>query len=319
MKVKNEISEELRSLSMVIEAISRDTPQGTPYVVPLDYFRDFPGQVMSRISGAGQTVLPSAAGEVVLTSLLPEKGDASPFQVPEGYFEGLAGGILDRIKRGQSGSGGQSGAVESGDWKAPVAGEVAEELARISPLLSGIDRKTPYWLPEGYFNELAPILAGLQDKALYEVPEGYFDGLAGEIAARVKQPASVVVERPAPARVVPMGGGKRGWWKYSAAAVVAGLLLTIGWLRLHTSGHGGNVVTPDIANNLAKVSDQDIQTYLDSDNDNISTPLAEVVTNSTATLDMDDNDVKSLLGDVPDGELKQYMEEHGGAKDIATN
>jgi hypothetical protein len=196
---------------------------------------------------------------------------------------------------------------------------VAEELARLSPLLSGIDRKTPYRLPEGYFNELAPILAGLQDKALYEVPEGYFDGLAGEIAARVKQPTSVVVESPAPARVIPMGGGKRGWWKYSAAAVVAGLLLTIGWLRLHTSGHGGNVVTPDIANNLAKVSDQDIQTYLDSDNDNINTPLAEVVTNSTATLDIDDNDVKSLLGDVPDGDLKQYMEEHGGAKDMATN
>jgi hypothetical protein len=29
--------------------------------------------------------------------------------------------------------------------------------------------------------------------------------------------------------------------------------------------------------------------------------------------------LKTLLGDVPDGELKQYMEEHGGAMDIATN
>ena len=36
-------------------------------------------------------------------------------------------------------------------------------------------------------------------------------------------------------------------------------------------------------------------------------------------LGFNDVDVKTLLGDVPDGELKQYLEEHGGANDIATN
>jgi len=302
MKVKNEISEELRSLSTVIDGISRDTPQGTPYVVPVGYFNDFPDLIMRHLRGAR----------------LPEKGEASPFQVPEGYFEGLAAGIMDRIKKGQSED------IQGSNPQVAVAGGVAEELAQLSPLLSRIDRKTPYQAPEGYFSELAPILAGLQDKPLYEVPQGYFDGLAGEIAAKLKQPASTpmersspaMVERPAPAKVITMGRN-RVWWKYSAAAVVAALVLTIGWLRLQVPGHTGNGGTVDIANSLIKVSDQDIQNYPDSDN--INTPLAETVTNSTATLDMDDSDVKSLLGDVPDGELKQYMEEHGGAKDVATN
>jgi len=164
------------------------------------------------------------------------------------------------------------------------------------------------------------------------VPEGYFDRLAEEIAAKlnrnapvrvdrpapakVDRPAPAKVDRPAPARVVTMGS-KRGWWKYSAAAVVAGLVLTIGWLRLHTSPSTGiNVAkSVNVADGLIKLSDQDLQNYLDTDN----VPLAEAVTNSTATLDMDDIDVNSLLGDVPDGELKQYMEEHGGLKDNATN
>ena len=71
----------------------------------------------------------------------------------------------------------------------------------------------------------------------------------------------------------------------------------------------------DLSNVLAKVSDQEMQTYLD-DQQSI---LSEPVPNSTANLDINDNDVKSLLGDVSDGELTQYMEEHGRANDIATN
>ncbi len=71
----------------------------------------------------------------------------------------------------------------------------------------------------------------------------------------------------------------------------------------------------DLSNVLAKVSDQEMQTYLD-DQQSI---LSEPVTNSTANLDINDSDVKSLLGDVPDGELKHDMDEHGRASDIATN
>ena len=101
--------------------------------------------------------------------------------------------------------------------------------------------------------------------------------------------------------------------KYSVAAVLAGLIFTVGWLRWH-SGSGTNHPGFDVAN-LSKVSDAELQSFL-TDQD---TTLAQPLSNTTATIDMNDTDLKTLLGDVPDGELKQYMEEHGGASDIATN
>jgi len=74
----------------------------------------------------------------------------------------------------------------------------------------------------------------------------------------------------------------------------------------------------DLSRGLHKVSDQEILNYLDDQNSILAEPVPNE-SNNTATLDMNESDVKSLLGDVPDGELQQYMEEHGRATDIATN
>jgi len=285
MQAKNEILEELRSLSTVIDKISRQTPYG----LPEGYFNDFPDFMMRRLMGGP---LSAAIG--------PSGPSSAPFQVPEGYFEGFAGGVLARIKAGQGAR------AYSGEPAATGLSEAAEELSLLSPLLSGISRKAPYQVPEGYFEELSPILTGLRERPVYTVPEGYFEELAGQIVSRVK---------PAPARIVTMRRPGT-WWRYSAAAVVVGLVLTLGWLRLHTSGRNGTPV--DVAHSLYTVSDQEIQNYLDNHN---NIPLAEPdsILNSTATLNVDENDVKNLLGDIPDGELKQYLEEHGGTKDVATN
>jgi len=301
MQAKNEILEELRSLSTVIDKISRQTPYG----LPEGYFNDFPDFMMRRLMGGPLSAAIGPSGPIPSPS-------PAPFQVPEGYFEGFAGGVLARIKAGQGAR------AYSGEPAATGLSEAAEELSLLSPLLSGISRKAPYQVPEGYFEELSPILAGLRQRPVYTVPEGYFEELAGEIAARIAQEGHDPIKTipAAPARVIPIG--RRGaWWRYSAAAVVAGLVLTIGWLRLHnTSGRKGAPV--DVAHSLYTVSDQEIQNYLDNHN---NTPLAEPdsIINSTATLNVDENDVKSLLGDIPDGELKQYLEEHGGTKDVATN
>ena len=178
-------------------------------------------------------------------------------------------------------------------------------------------------------------MAVLKDKNPYLVPVGYFDGLAADVVAKV--PVEVVAKVPAEGiakvlgenartggRVVTLG--KRvNWMKYAAAAVIAGLIVTIGWLRWPSSTPPAQVAgvqtqqaTVEIAKNLSRVSDQELQNFLvDQD-----TTLAQPVTNnaaSMAALGLDDGDMKTLLGDVPDGELKAYLEEHGGASDIATN
>jgi len=313
MNVKNEILEELRSLSAVVAAIGRENP----YRVPDGYFSDLAVMILQRIEAPAEPELARVAGLEATKPLT--------FSVPDGYFDGFAQQVLNRIK---SGAGPGKDVSDAGKQVS-----VPDELPAI---LMQAGRNMPYQVPEGYFDGLSPVLAVVREKNPYTVPAGYFDGLAAEVSVRrgAKTAAEAIVRpveapvRPMaaesaasrPARVVGMGR-RMNWLKYSAAAVVAGLILAVGWLRLQTGKNGSRpgmeTASAEIPKNLSKVSDEDLQSFL-ADQD---TTLAQPVQNnaSTATLDMNDSDVKSLLGDVPDGELKQYMEEHGGATDVATN
>jgi hypothetical protein len=220
---------------------------------------------------------------------------SSTFQVPEGYFDGLAAQVLSRIK----------------------AGQVAED--ELPPIFRQISRITPYQIPEGYFDELSPLLAVLRDTPTYTVPQGYFAELPERIFDKV---VPNVIRPVTAAKVIPMEraatGGKvlKGhWWKYSSvAAIAACFLLIFGWPQVDNKVMEG-ARTPDITKALQHVSDKEMQAYLDDQH----AILAEPVTNSTATLSMNEGEVKSLLGDVSDNDLQQYLEEHGKADDLATN
>lgn len=299
MQAKKDISEELKLLSAVVDSISRETP----YRVPAGYFEEFPAKVL-RLTNPDEPQF----------SLGKDKPLA--FSVPEGYFDSFAQNLLSRIKM-------EAAAIPEKnrtETAVPAQGRTesaAEELADLSPILAGISREMPFRVPADYFETMSPVeamLTGVKEKITYTVPQGYFDNLAENILIQVARTgAKKTTEVKEPARIVTM----RTWMRYATAAVVAGLIFTFGWLRFnhHTGNHPATAV--DIAGNLVKVSDQELQSYLDNHNDQTNT-MAEP-TNNTATLDINDSDVKSLLGDVPDGDLKQYMEEHGGADDIATN
>jgi hypothetical protein len=303
MNVKNDISEELRSLSALIATISRETP----YQAPEGYFLSFPTVVLESV----QTGLPRVAGI--------DKVNPLTFSVPEGYFDGFAQQVLNRIKAGVSHYTGNGMADHTGNGIADDTGNAMGAEETLPAILVQAGRRIPYTVPEGYFDGLSPLLTVAKDKNPYLVPVGYFDGLAANVVAKVP-----VEGARTSGRVVTLG--KRvNWMKYAAAAVIAGLIVTIGWLRWPTSTPPAKIAgvqtqqaTVEIAKNLSKVSDQELQNFLvDQD-----TTLAQPVTNNTASmaaLGLDDGDMKTLLGDVPDGELKAYLEEHGGASDIATN
>jgi hypothetical protein len=288
MDVKNDILEELRSVSELVATISRETP----YRVADDYFTDLPSRLLLRI----KTVHKPLA-----------------FNVPDGYFEGFAEGVLARIrKEARTGEGARP---EFEPMKA-VPETASQELSALSPLLAQLRSMETYRMPEGYFEEIAPILTVARELNPYTVPKEYFHHLPAEIEEKVVEPReaqSAVGKKPA--KLIAFGGRRTNWWKYSAAAVVAGLILTIGWLRLQVhNGSHPSTVAENIPTSLMKVSDQDLQSFL-ADQD---TTLAQQ-TNNTASLDFNDSDVRSLLSDVPDGDLRQFMDEHGGAVDIATN
>jgi hypothetical protein len=298
MQGKENISEELRQISGLVADISREEL----FKVPEGYFEGFAGRVLELVrAGEAMELSPALSG----LRHLPV------YEAPAGYFEDFAGKMLTHI-------------------------HASEELAGISSLLSGISKKTPFSAPEGYFDQpgeyfsklmgkagveavaplagaeepLSPLLAGLRDKAVYQVPEGYFDGLADSILIKTGKQSGQ-------ARIVSVGLGRK-WVKYAAAAIVAGMIVMGGWLGLHHSAAPGG--TGDYASVLSKelykATDQEIQNYLEDQDDHT---LNDVVTNSSATLEINDSDARNLLGEVPDEELKTYAEEHGAIKDVATN
>jgi len=340
MDVKNDILEELRLLSAVVAAISRKTP----YEVPGGYFLDLPARVLQQVGGR------HVRGQMDHKPLI--------FSVPEGYFEGFAQQVLNRIK---TGAGVLTTAAEvmktAAESLAPLAGEVEHAGGDpFSSILAEIGRRTPYSVPEGYFEAQLPLLTVARGSNPYTIPADYFEGQAPLLAIARNNPYTVpagyfderatairvaaVVEQGAviagSAKVIDIdvrgavqrGGRRMNWLKYSAAAVVAGLILTVGFLRIHTSGHGsdklhigfrGQLAPIDIAKTMSSVSDQELQNFLTVQGATFEQPANSASTLGAATLDVNDNDLKTLLGNVPDGELKQYLEEHGGANDMETN
>lgn len=328
-----DISEELRLLSPTVSSISRNTP----YVIPDGYFNDLSDRVLDLIAASGDTASGvtasgDASSEDVHSALLAGVSKQSPYTLPPQYFEQFAQKILDHIKSVQAGK----------DLTAE------KELEQLSPLLSGLRKSSPFRTPETYFTDLStnvvsgvraiefvndelenlsPLMNDLKSKTTYQAPANYFENLAELVLSNARQTTTQTTTLQTPsdssatisgtsAKIIAMPA-RRAWWKYAAAAITAGLILTTGWLVFNKPAGAGNG-NPDILKNLSRVSDQDIQNYLDNHN----VPLTEAASTSTAALDMSDTDIsdaKTLLGDVPDEELNKYLDEHGGTRDLATN
>ncbi|MDP4252384.1 MAG: hypothetical protein Q8938_00155 [Bacteroidota bacterium] len=289
MQNKDDIFEELRLISELVAGLDRRTPYG----IPEGYFDGLSEKVLGRVR-------------------------QTPYSVPEGYFSGFADKLMARIKAGQEDSAGV-------------------ELAGLSSLLSKLDKKVPFQVPEGYFGELTGnILSGvhagdlvrqdpedlsdlmtrLQHVNVYEVPNGYFDGVPEAVLAVIKDPVVPVISIGRQARVVSIGRSRK-WLQIASAAIVAGLILTAGWLRFNRSGNLiGDNQDPTVGL-LSKASDQEIESYLDNQHISLSEVLAG--NNVTSTLDISDSDVKNILGDVSDDELQHYLEDNGSPKDLVTN
>ncbi|HEX6428027.1 MAG TPA: hypothetical protein VF008_10095, partial [Niastella sp.] len=301
-----------------------------PYQVPQGYFEGLADNILQRVKGeeANTPVLPKAdnpyqvpqgyfegladnilqrvKGEESNTPVLPQA--INPYQVPQGYFEGLADNILQRIK-------------------ATATDNVSDELEIISPLLSQIDKKMPFSTPAGYFDELgenaiagaqaidfvngalenlSPLMNGLRRMYVYEVPAGYFEQLPGEVLKAVKAQQ--------PAKVVSMSFTRRVI-RYAAAAVVAGLIITAGWLYLGNKTDSNGLPPKDVAK-LDSISDEMLEKYLENQT---PTPAETSIAVTASIEEIDANDMKDMLADVSDEDLQQYIEKYSTEKAIQTN
>jgi hypothetical protein len=217
----------------------------------------------------------------------------NPYQVPPGYFDGLAGGIMKRIK-----------ALESTD--------AAEELEILSPLLSSISRKMPHSVPPGYFDELgkkleqsapsagdeiagqeteelSPLLNSLRGKTTYTVPAGYFENFPATVTNKVSGREAKVISFT-----------QRKWFRYAAAAIVIGFVATLGFIwQGQKDVDPGNKSYTWVKKNLKKVSTDEISEFVE---------LATAETNDVVKLDTK-KELSNLLKDVSDKEIQEFLNE----------
>jgi hypothetical protein len=239
-----------------------------------------------------------------------------PYKVPQGYFEGLAESILHRIKAQDNIS-------------------AREELESLSPLLSKLDKKLSFSTPAGYFDELtgnvvagaraidfvyeelenlSPVMSSLKAKNVYTVPAQYFESFPSTVLSKAKQQH--------PAKVVSMNFGKK-MMRYAVAAVIAGIIITSGilflnrnnsWVEPGAVAQTEESLQQETQKNLEGLTDDEIANFIE----NQTTPLPDILSLASSS-DIDSEDVKLMLADIPDAELKQYVEEYSDDKEVLTN
>lgn len=112
-----------------------------------------------------------------------------PYAVPNGFFEGFAESLMNRIRMGETGLSESDG---------------GQQNAEVSPLIE--------------IAEISPLLAGLKKKNTYQVPVGYFEGLNLETSIS-EQKTSEKKARKAPVITLK-------FVKYAVAACIVALLGT---------------------------------------------------------------------------------------------
>lgn len=198
--------------------------------------------------------------------------------------------------------------------------EILHELNTISPAIAKIPKVNVYSVPEGYFigldEKIATTVFLQKDKKteFQKVPQGYFDSLSGKILSKIKeeQSAEREIRSISPAlhylkeekvfdtpegyfdnlssKILDRIKGEnakifsfnsaRKWWKYAAAAVVAGII-TIFAYQLNSPGSSDTKITAsagmpeyvqlasqyktikDINQGIASLSDEEIAWYLE--------------------------------------------------------
>lgn len=212
------------------------------------------------------------------------------FSVPEDYFYLLPEELLLKINN-------------------LSAGRAQRELQTLSPFLGSLPKTNPYIVPAGYFSEIADKVLQLAiaidpvtPAVPYSVPEGYFEGLAEKITAKaVLQQA----EHKEPAPVIRLPRRRPAVWKYLAAAVTCGIIISTA-LYYHNRHQNFDY-------QLAKVSDQAIEQYLQNNTGVFDNELlySNVNTDSTG--------VVNISNELSSEDIREYLESIADPADSTLN
>jgi hypothetical protein len=226
---RKDIIQELNGLGSNLPA---DLSQNI-YAVPADYFEGFASQVIARIQA-----------EAYISSLPNE----NPYHVPAGYFDGLQDRIISFIRNH------------------PDYQTSQEELESISPLLSGLNKKPVYSVPENYFEQLD-----------------------------IKTPQPEV-------KVISIA--KRSWFKYAAAAVVVGMIVTSSLLIFNSGAKADPKTNPYgwVKDKMKKVDKDDISEF-------VQMAEPETALKENGAVGVKPGEIKELMKDVSSSEIDKFLTE----------
>jgi hypothetical protein len=212
MEISIDILNELKSISFLLAEMQKINV----FTVPAGYFDTISDDVLAILREENKE-LPDVGFSDKVTNL------------PTGYFDQLAGSIMAKIK-----------ALETGS--------AADELRSLSPMLSGI-----------------------QNKNVFEVPQGYFETLAENTLAAIQ---------PQQAKIIVMRKRSTVFMKYAVAAAFTGMM-ALGVFKFTNPVASENKLDAVVLNGLqinkehsfdqelAKVSDEDIIRYLQANGENV--------------------------------------------------
>lgn len=261
MKRNPEIGKELETISPAVANLSFRMP----FFVPEGYFESFPHQLLLLIQKEKFTGIETTEN-VILNS---NPAILNPFSVPEGYFDGLSANILSKIKETEEDS-------------------VRAELQKISPALAGFDRKTPFIVPENYFENL---------------------DISSAIVPAPKETG----------RVVSMNSRNR-WINYAAAAVITAVLAGSVYFLLQVTGNNDPATSNPMAQNETPVKDslevsqEALSSFLSQTEGMVADEMLEMETitgqKGLAILGITENTIQDILNDLPDQAIQEYMAEY---------
>jgi len=231
-----------------------------------------------------------------LQSSLAKKTLQNPYSVPEGYFEGFAGHVLNLLRDDESWLNGLS---KDTPYQVPV--DYFDGLEE--KIMEMIRNHPDYQTSEEELESISPLLSSLNKRPVYSVPGGYFENF--NVAAADNNTGGKVI-----------GISSRKWFRYAAAAVFTGVIALAAFLFYNNNtkdaGNAANRTLAKFEKEVKKIDDvKRTETLIDFMDAGLN--QEELATNQKA---MKTDDVQKLLQDVSIDELRVFNEESKDIEDV---
>lgn len=202
------------------------------------------------------------------------------YKTPDGYFTNLADEIMAKIHMPVSS-------------KLPFSEPPANYFADLADtILHKIKREQTE--VEKELHQIEPLLTSIPKTNVYSVPQGYFDNFTVAIPEAKK-----------PARIIRMRRSSK-WFTSAAAAVVTGIIAVSIIFSAKDNSTDDILKLNNYYQTLSKVSDKEISNYLLTTSSEPDATLNALDDNNPSN----DGNMKSLLHNVSDNELHDYLIEN---------